>query len=204
MMCGLGWLAGPVGHRLGHRSRHAAAGRARLCRTHAQRHPGRHVHGRRRAPAGRRAPIATRSPASRRSARTAGASTRRWIAAARRGQSGLPIVVPMHFVGDTPVIMMTDTSLPASARSPCACSSTATATPAPGSTARPAARCRAASRRRRSHPDAGAQSLRTARPSRSQRSPPSGRIVQVTRISTRRPAALVTSACERTRTRPSA
>jgi hypothetical protein len=28
------------------------------------------------------------------------------------GQSGLPIVVPMHFVGDTPVIMMTDTSLP--------------------------------------------------------------------------------------------
>jgi hypothetical protein len=28
------------------------------------------------------------------------------------GQSGLPIVVPLHFVGDTPVIMMTDTSLP--------------------------------------------------------------------------------------------
>jgi hypothetical protein len=28
------------------------------------------------------------------------------------GQSGLPIVVPMHFIGDTPVIMMTDTSLP--------------------------------------------------------------------------------------------
>jgi hypothetical protein len=28
------------------------------------------------------------------------------------GQSGLPIVVPMHFVGDTPMIMMTDTSLP--------------------------------------------------------------------------------------------
>ena len=28
------------------------------------------------------------------------------------GQSGLPIVVPMHFVGDTPVIMMTETSLP--------------------------------------------------------------------------------------------
>jgi hypothetical protein len=28
------------------------------------------------------------------------------------GQSGIPIVVPMHFVGDTPVIMMTDTSLP--------------------------------------------------------------------------------------------
>ena len=28
------------------------------------------------------------------------------------GQSGLPIVVPMHFVGDTPVIMMTDTNLP--------------------------------------------------------------------------------------------
>ena len=28
------------------------------------------------------------------------------------GQSGLPIVVPMHFAGDTPVIMMTDTSLP--------------------------------------------------------------------------------------------
>jgi hypothetical protein len=28
------------------------------------------------------------------------------------GQTGLPIVVPMHFVGDTPVIMMTDTSLP--------------------------------------------------------------------------------------------
>ena len=28
------------------------------------------------------------------------------------GQSGLPIVVPMHFVGDTPVIMMTDTTLP--------------------------------------------------------------------------------------------
>jgi hypothetical protein len=28
------------------------------------------------------------------------------------GQAGIPIVVPMHFVGDTPVIMMTDTSLP--------------------------------------------------------------------------------------------
>ncbi len=28
------------------------------------------------------------------------------------GQSGLPIVVPLHFVGDTPVIMMTDTNLP--------------------------------------------------------------------------------------------
>jgi hypothetical protein len=28
------------------------------------------------------------------------------------GQSGIPIVVPMHFIGDTPVIMMTDTSLP--------------------------------------------------------------------------------------------
>ena len=28
------------------------------------------------------------------------------------GQSGLPIVVPMHFVGDTPVITMTGTSLP--------------------------------------------------------------------------------------------
>ena len=28
------------------------------------------------------------------------------------GQSGLPIVVPMHFAGDTPVIMMTDTTLP--------------------------------------------------------------------------------------------
>ena len=28
------------------------------------------------------------------------------------GQSGLPIVVPMHFAGDTPVIMMTDTRLP--------------------------------------------------------------------------------------------
>ena len=28
------------------------------------------------------------------------------------GQSGLPIVVPMHFIGDTPVIMMTDTNLP--------------------------------------------------------------------------------------------
>jgi hypothetical protein len=28
------------------------------------------------------------------------------------GQSGLPIVVPMHFVGDTPVIVMTDTELP--------------------------------------------------------------------------------------------
>jgi hypothetical protein len=28
------------------------------------------------------------------------------------GQGGLPIVVPMHFVGDTPVIMMTDTTLP--------------------------------------------------------------------------------------------
>ena len=28
------------------------------------------------------------------------------------GQSGLPIVVPMHFVADTPVIMMTDTNLP--------------------------------------------------------------------------------------------
>lgn len=28
------------------------------------------------------------------------------------GQSGIPIVVPMHFVGDTPVIMMTDTSVP--------------------------------------------------------------------------------------------
>ena len=28
------------------------------------------------------------------------------------GRSGLPIAVPMHFVGDTPVIMMTDTTLP--------------------------------------------------------------------------------------------
>ncbi|MEO5824091.1 MAG: hypothetical protein ABIT71_26590 [Vicinamibacteraceae bacterium] len=28
------------------------------------------------------------------------------------GQSGIPIVVPLHFVGDTPVIMMTDSSLP--------------------------------------------------------------------------------------------
>jgi hypothetical protein len=28
------------------------------------------------------------------------------------GQAEIPIVVPMHFVGDTPVIMMTDTSLP--------------------------------------------------------------------------------------------
>lgn len=28
------------------------------------------------------------------------------------GQRGIPIVVPMHFIGDTPVIMMTDTSLP--------------------------------------------------------------------------------------------
>lgn len=28
------------------------------------------------------------------------------------GQAGIPIVVPMHFVGDTPVIVMTDTSLP--------------------------------------------------------------------------------------------
>ena len=28
------------------------------------------------------------------------------------GPSGLPIVVPLHFVGDTPVIMMTDTNLP--------------------------------------------------------------------------------------------
>ena len=28
------------------------------------------------------------------------------------GQSGIPIVVPLHFVGDTPVIMMTDTTLP--------------------------------------------------------------------------------------------
>ena len=28
------------------------------------------------------------------------------------GASGIPIVVPMRFVGDTPVIMMTDTSLP--------------------------------------------------------------------------------------------
>ena len=28
------------------------------------------------------------------------------------GQSGIPIVVPMRFVGDTPVIMMTDHSLP--------------------------------------------------------------------------------------------
>jgi hypothetical protein len=26
--------------------------------------------------------------------------------------AGIPIVVPMRFVGDTPVIMMTDTSLP--------------------------------------------------------------------------------------------
>jgi hypothetical protein len=28
------------------------------------------------------------------------------------GQAGIPIVVPVHFVGETPVIMMTDTSLP--------------------------------------------------------------------------------------------
>jgi hypothetical protein len=28
------------------------------------------------------------------------------------GQAGIPIVVPMHFVGDTPVITMTDTTLP--------------------------------------------------------------------------------------------
>ena len=28
------------------------------------------------------------------------------------GQSGIPIVVPMRFVGDTPMIMMTDHSLP--------------------------------------------------------------------------------------------
>ncbi len=28
------------------------------------------------------------------------------------GSQGIPIVVPMRFVGDTPVIMMTDTSLP--------------------------------------------------------------------------------------------
>ena len=28
------------------------------------------------------------------------------------GQSGIPIVVPLHFIGDTPVVMMTDTSLP--------------------------------------------------------------------------------------------
>ena len=28
------------------------------------------------------------------------------------GKAGIPIVVPMRFVGDTPVIMMTDTSLP--------------------------------------------------------------------------------------------
>jgi hypothetical protein len=28
------------------------------------------------------------------------------------GLAGVPVVVPMHFVGDTPVIVMTDTSLP--------------------------------------------------------------------------------------------
>ena len=56
------------------------------------------------------APIATTSPASRRSA------TDLWRFNAKMDccgvNSAIPIVVPMRWSGDTPVIMMTDTSLP--------------------------------------------------------------------------------------------
>ena len=106
------------------------------------------------------------------------------------------MVIPMRFVGDTPVIMMTDTE-PAGGRH----------------VYRSAVLLRgfvcwhvAARQGRRPYvrPDredagrtltSGGQSVRRVRPSRSQRSPPSGRILQVTRTSTRRPAAFVASTC---------
>ena len=69
--------------------------------------PGRLVHGRRPGRPHAAAPTATTSPASRRSATICGGSTPRWIAAASTAR--YPIVVPMRWIGDTPVIMMTDT-----------------------------------------------------------------------------------------------
>ena len=57
------------------------------------------------------------------------------------GSGAIPIVVPMRFVGDTPVIMMTDTSLPGMGRSRCGCSFTAIGMPARGNTARWEATC---------------------------------------------------------------
>jgi hypothetical protein len=41
-----------------------------------------------------------------------GADLWRFTAKIEGGSTAIPIVVPMRFVGDTPVIMMTDTSLP--------------------------------------------------------------------------------------------
>ena len=58
----------------------------------------------------------------------------------------IPIVVPMRWNGDTPMIMMTETSLPRLGHSPSACSFTAIATTARGSTAPLAATCSAASK----------------------------------------------------------
>ena len=58
----------------------------------------------------RRRPIATTSPASRKSATICGASTPKMDCCGVNG--AIPIVVPMRWIGDTPVIMMTDTSLP--------------------------------------------------------------------------------------------
>ena len=58
----------------------------------------------------RRRPTATTSPASRRSAPICGASTRRWTAAASTARSRSSC--RCAWSGDTPVIMMTDTSLP--------------------------------------------------------------------------------------------
>ena len=106
-----GRLAGRTArHRFGRRSGVADRRGAAVRRAHAQRDDGRLVHGRgpRETATPRR--IATRSPASRRSATTCGGSTPRWTAAASTAPSRSSC--RCGSIGDTPMIMMTDTSLP--------------------------------------------------------------------------------------------